>query len=245
MLAPGRAGHGPRPTTASVVRTLDGPLQRRAEAVSGHLFLGGPVEHFEQDGRSQLIALLRRGLRPDSMVVDVGCGTLRAGYWLIHFLDPGGYHGIEPSQEFLSGGRKEILEPGLEEAKSPRFSDDRSFNVGVFGGRPDFVLARSVWSHAAKPQIEQLLDSFAEHAATDGLLFASYVPVSERRPDYLGASWVGQGPDGGPGGMIAHDLDWLKQAGAKRDLEVRESTEDQFGAQVWLEVFRRAPARSV
>lgn len=127
-----------------------GELQRRANELSGSRFVGGRAERFELDGRLQLIALLQRGLTPDSPVVDVGCGALRAGYWLIHFLDEGMYHGMDPTRERVDAARAAILEPGLEKAKWPRFSYNGDFNLGVFDLAPRFVLARSIWSHAAK-----------------------------------------------------------------------------------------------
>jgi hypothetical protein len=55
-------------------------------------------------GRNQLSILLRNGLIFDSRVLDVGCGVLRAGYWLIHFLDPDCYFGIEPNRVILTAG---------------------------------------------------------------------------------------------------------------------------------------------
>src|SRR5688572_30397132 len=98
-----------------------GELQRKAEELSRTQFVGARVERFEQDGRVMFIALLRRGMTPDSHVIDVGCGALRAGYWLIHFLDPGHYHGIEPAQERLAAARAAFLEPGVEETRRPGF----------------------------------------------------------------------------------------------------------------------------
>jgi len=92
-------------------------LQARArelEASGRHV--GGPPDSWALDGRLQLIALLRRGLNPDSDVVDVGCGALRAGYWLIHFLEPGRYQGIDPMKDNVDAARAAILEPGLEAA---------------------------------------------------------------------------------------------------------------------------------
>jgi hypothetical protein len=71
-------------------------IQKKAETLSEQTFLGFPSADFEKAGREQLSYLLLAGLNPDSKVVDVGCGVLRAGYWLIHFLDPGCYFGIEP-----------------------------------------------------------------------------------------------------------------------------------------------------
>src|SRR5271157_4551410 len=68
-----------------------GTLQERAERLAGTIRLGGPVQDFERVGQMQLAVLLLQGLRPGSRVLDVGCGCLRAGYWLMHFLDPGCY----------------------------------------------------------------------------------------------------------------------------------------------------------
>jgi hypothetical protein len=67
--------------------------------MSRHGFLGVPLATFEQAGRGRLIALLAEGLNPESKGFDIGCGTLRVGYWLVRFLDPGSYYGIEPARE--------------------------------------------------------------------------------------------------------------------------------------------------
>jgi hypothetical protein len=44
-------------------------------------------------GRLQFAMLIREGVYPSSKVLDIGCGCLRGGYWLIHFL---GSFGLEP-----------------------------------------------------------------------------------------------------------------------------------------------------
>jgi hypothetical protein len=205
-----------------------------------------------------LIALVRRGLRPDSIVVDVGCGALRAGYWLIHFLDPGRYHGIEPATHVLEAARTVLLEPGLEERKQPRFDDSSSFDLGVFGVRPDFVLMRSIWSHASKPQVLAMLDSFRAVAGPDSLLLTSYLPArtpplnARLRARLERRGWLG-GHDGSPwwylrrlrrdyrrdawaAELIAHRPEWVRDQCRRRGLDVRESAEDGFGIQVWLEI---------
>jgi SAM-dependent methyltransferase len=259
-------------------------LQRKAEILSRSQFVGGQVERFERDGRLQLIALVRRGLTPDAHVVDVGCGALRAGYWLIHFLDPGHYHGIEPARERLDAARAGLLEPGLEDIKRPQFASNDDFDLSVFGVAPEYVLARSIWSHAAKPQIAAMLDSFAAAAAPGALMLASYHPAGRRQPvaalvrrvrtrlfaplrsnarrpasaaddavirrrerhrrqrvdgyegawnlpDYEGDTWVT-----GERGQAAHRFEWVREQCRVRALLVRESEQDGFGNQVWLEV---------
>src|SRR5215472_5771563 len=63
-------------------------LQTRADGmISEHGFLGVPRETFAQAGREQLIALLADGLRPESRLLEFGCGCLRVAFWLIRFLD--------------------------------------------------------------------------------------------------------------------------------------------------------------
>ena len=74
-------------------------LQKKAEELSSTIFLGGPTKFIEIVGRLQLIILLKEGLYPDSKVLDIGCGCLRGGYWLIHFLNPNCYFGIEPKYQ--------------------------------------------------------------------------------------------------------------------------------------------------
>jgi hypothetical protein len=79
-------------------------LQKRIKILGEKKFLGVPVRGFEKGGREQLTHLLLSGLNPGSKVVDLGCGILRAGYWIIHFLDPGCYCEIEPHRERLEIG---------------------------------------------------------------------------------------------------------------------------------------------
>jgi hypothetical protein len=59
------------------------------------IFTGGPVEVFDQAGRLQLYTLVREGLSPYSKLLDVGCGCLRGGYWLVRLLDADCYFDIE------------------------------------------------------------------------------------------------------------------------------------------------------
>lgn len=50
-------------------------------------------------------------------------------------------------------GLRHLLEAGVVEAKRPRFDHSPEFDSSVFGLRFDLFLARSIWTHAAKPQI--------------------------------------------------------------------------------------------
>lgn len=152
-------------------------LQERAERLAEKRFIGGAKYDFERVGRAGFEVLLTEGLRPSSRVLDVGCGALRLGYWLLRFLDPGCYFGIEPNREMLELGLRELVEPEVVERAGAHFDSGDQFDFSVFGERFDFVVARSIWTHASKTQIDTMLDSFAATCAPRGVLLASYYPA--------------------------------------------------------------------
>ena len=198
-------------------------------------FLGVPLDGFEEEGRLQLTTLLRLGLRPQSKLLDIGCGCLRGGYWLIHFLDPGSYFGIEPHRGRLGLGLSLLVEPGVADAKRPRFDFNPDFDTAVFGERFDVFLARSIWTHASKPQILRMLDGFRRDGAPGAWFLTSYLPAGAGTgDDYLDAAWVGTSHDCDLPGVIRHDLTWIRGECEARGLVIEERPEADYGGQRWL-----------
>ena len=95
-----------------MVETL---IERAQKIKDEGLDLGHMIRHFDYRGRNLLLNLIHQGLIPQSKVLDIGCGCLRGGYWFIHFLDRGGYFGIDPNEKLVNAGVRHILEPGLAE----------------------------------------------------------------------------------------------------------------------------------
>lgn len=213
-------------------------LQDRAERLREGAFPGVPIDGFERGGREQLIYLLMHGLTPTSTVVDIGCGVLRAGYWLIHMLEPGHYCGIEPSAERLAIGTSVILEPEILAAKQPRFDSNENFDTSVFGQKFDFFLAYSIWTHASKRQIRTMLDHFLRDSNDDAVFLTTFLPAGRGGADYSGDEWVGTSHRSQTVGCIAHRFRWIEEQCRSRGLSVEVIGRDSTIGQTWLRIAR-------
>jgi SAM-dependent methyltransferase len=203
------------------------------------IFTGGPPHLFESAGRLQLATLVREGLSPDSKVLDIGCGCLRAGYWLVRFLDAGCYFGIEPNQKMLQAGIEACLTPELQLLKQPRFDTNECFDFSVFGVKFDAFLARSIWSHASKPQVLATLDGFVQCANASAFFLTSYLPAvwyKRYQRDYEGANWVGRSHRRAAPGQIHHSRKWIERECGKRGLTVVQLPDEPFNNQHWLKI---------
>jgi SAM-dependent methyltransferase len=222
-------------------------------------FLGGPPELFERAGRESLIVLLESGLTPESTVLDIGCGVLRGGRWIIPLLEPAHYYGIEPQREMVDRGLRDFVRRDVVRIKEPRFDFNDRFDFSVFGTRFTHFLARSVWTHASKRQIATMLKGVREAGTDDAVLLASFLEPSRfagaprivraafwrmgfgpLRPDYAGDAWVGRSDTSDRPGMVAHRFEWIRST-AKRYGLVAEQLERPpltRRGQVWARVRR-------
>jgi hypothetical protein len=214
---------------------LEMTLQDKARLISTHIFTGGPVDQFEIIGRLQFALLIREGLNPDSKTLDVGCGALRGGFWLIHFLRQGHYHGIEPNKAMVDTALEYLFDPIFIQEKQPQIDYNSDFDFSVFGKKLDFFLARSIWTHASKLQIKIMLDGFKDNS-TDGAVFlTSYLRVSwPFHRDYKGNEWVGKSHESDAPGLVRHKLSWIQAQCASRQLKVRELDYGIINRQKWL-----------
>jgi SAM-dependent methyltransferase len=221
-------------TEAIELRAADRPAdfaswrpQQVSDFFAAIMFTGGPPHAFELVGRQSLADMISHGLYPDSRVLDIGCGSLRLGYWLINFLQPDRYFGIDPERARVQWGLDYLLGRDLVEAKRPRFDYNRDLDFSVFGERFDFFVARSIWTHAGRAHITAMLEGFAAHATPEAVFLASYVPAKEG-DGYLGADWVGMP-------LVQHRSDWIAKACEHVGLVARDLAGDLNG-QTWVRV---------
>jgi len=210
------------------------PLQKRGERLSEVSYVGCGVYRFEKTGRAELEALIRNGLNPWSRLLDIGCGALCGGYWMIHFLDAACYHGLEPNTHMFQSGVKYLLEPGLLEAKRPAFQHNDRYDFSGFNTTFDYFHAHSIWTHAPKKDIEKMLDGFVEYGNPGARFLTSFKAPRLFRPDYKGDTWVGISHESDQAGICRHSFKWIKSACEARGVRVHLLRHEKIHKQKWL-----------
>jgi len=175
----------------------------------------GPPEVYERSGTLQFAHLKAAGLLPHHKLIDVGCGSLRAGRHLIAYLEPEGYCGLEPNKWLIDEGVKHLGLAEVVKAKRPAFAYNADFDLAVFTIKPDFILAQSILSHTSRAQMRALFRGAAGVSHPGTLFFATYLKGAD---DYAGTEWIYPGParfrpetvraDAAAAGLDMQELDW-------------------------------------
>lgn len=105
----------------------------------------------------QFNLLTSLGLREHHYLLDIGCGSLRAGRLFIPYLQPEHYCAIEPNSWLIDEGIKN--ECGTEQVvlKKPQFNNNSDFVSTGFRRKFDFILVHSIFTRAGKTHIRKCL----------------------------------------------------------------------------------------
>jgi hypothetical protein len=147
----------------------------------------GPPEKFDLVAAMQFNLMTYLGLREFHYLLDVGCGSLRAGRLFIPYLLPQRYYGIEPEAWLIEEGIQNELGREILQIKQPVFSHDSDFDCLRFNQKFDFVLAQSVFSHASQLQIRECLAKVEKCLQPTGVVAATFVKGTV---NYQGEHWV-------------------------------------------------------
>jgi SAM-dependent methyltransferase len=148
----------------------------------------------------QFSLLFALGLREKHRLLDIGCGSLRAGRLFIPYLAPGNYYGIEPNEELVEAGIADELGRDACALKQPHFLFRDDFAFREFNARFDFLVAQSILSHTHEDLARLLLGNAREVIADRGVFCGTFFlqrPVTGRHGHRLrgtaGQGWVGMG----------------------------------------------------
>jgi SAM-dependent methyltransferase len=175
----------------------------------------GPPAEYDVIGALQFIVLFHAGLRESHLLLDVGCGSLRAGRLLIPYLLPGNYYGVEPFRDVLEAGIEHELGCDIVRAKRPTFATNDDFDFSGFGTAFDFVVAQSIFSHTYPDLAAVALRGMCQALEGGGVVLATFV-IGDRTEE--GSGWLYPAPVSYPwdavrtladdAGLVVRRLDW-------------------------------------
>lgn len=130
--------------------------------------------------RFQLEYLMAHGLKPESNMLDYGCGALAAGLHFIDYLQPGKYVGVDISLEALNEGQRRITSRGLAN-KNPTLFQIRPGSLEAINGKKfDVIWAQSVFTHMPPDDIDALLAALKPYIRGSSRFYATFARTTER-----------------------------------------------------------------
>lgn len=173
----------------------------------------GPYGLYDVVGAQQFILLVALGLRERHYLLDVGCGSLRAGRFFIPYLLPGHYYGIEPDNDLFQQGLRKELGRGIMGVKHPVISQSDDFMLTEFERSFHYVLAQSIYTHANWSQIERCTSEGGKVLEEGGVFAFTFKP---------GQKFVTKSPaQGWSKGVLSRSTDELAELAAVNGLDFR------------------------
>ena len=165
-------------------RVDDATPSQRAQGPEGitqighRVYVGGK---WDEIGDLQFAFLKQQGLRPEHVLLDIACGSLRLGVKAIPYMQPGHYLGIEKEQQLLDAGVGQELGEALLKSKSPRLLCSADFAFEQFETPVDMAIAQSLFTHLPPPLIGLCLEKLRPWLKPDGSFFATFFEVEQER----------------------------------------------------------------
>lgn len=125
-------------------------------------------------GAAQSSIALSGGAPPDQPFLEIGCGTLHLAQFMVPWLEPGMYHGIDPNvwlREAAFAERPTLAELCIE--RGAQFSDADDFLWPDASTRFAVIFSHSVLSHASRGQLVDYMLAVGEQLQADGVAIAS------------------------------------------------------------------------
>lgn len=170
-------------------------------------------------GRMQADVLIAEGCSEESSVLEVGCGCLSAGKFIIELVAPDHYVGIDPNPWLRETVLRTREVAALASVKRPIFLSNENFDASSTGRSFDFVLSHSILSHAAHWQFPLYLEKVSAVLAPKGKIVASLF-VAEGNPF---------GSEGTPDRKDSMDEEWVYPGISWFTLKTIDETAAKFG----------------
>jgi hypothetical protein len=154
------------------------PDAERIRNLGHRAFVGGDGEYWENIGKLQFNYLAANGLKPENVLLDVACGSLRAGRYFIKYLDYGNYMGIDKEVDLIILGVSYELGGDLYREKAPQFVVSDKFEFQGLLKQPDYIIAHSLFTHLTSVDIFKCLSSLRLFIKSTPRFYATFFETS-------------------------------------------------------------------
>ena len=145
--------------------------------------------HWDEVGRLQFEFLMSEGLKPEHYLLDVACGSFRAGRFFIDYLLPAHYYAFDGDHRLLEAGIQEVLKlEGLMD-KEPQI---RCICLGyqpvdflhLLKRKFDYIWVHALFDHIPPEVIASTLNGLSQVLAEKVRLYAT-IFLNPYGPQYL------------------------------------------------------------
>lgn len=151
--------------------------EKGIKEVGHRKYVGGM---WDEIGPLQFRFLVNQGLKPNNILLDIACGSLRAGVHFIPYLDKGNYLGIEKESKLVELGKSKELSASILKDRSPEFVISRNFEFSKFSKSADFAIAQSLFTHLPTSLINLCLSNLKDYFSPKGKFYATYFISDEK-----------------------------------------------------------------
>lgn len=138
------------------------------------------VGGFEKDrGAFQYELLKSEGLGPEDTLLDIGCGSLRAGRYFIDYLRAGNYTGMDISERAIEAGKSIVGAETLRE-KTPTFVVNGDFRFEEFDEPFDYIISHSVFAHLPEEDVRECLRNVGTLMHGESTFYFTYFDSTDR-----------------------------------------------------------------
>ena len=197
-------------------------VMTRLNAGKTHASLGPRLKSGSAErAQRTLDRLVERGLQPDHIFVDYGCGTLRVGALLINYLTPDRYVGLDIDQRLLDLGR-DMLPAEVARDKRPtlRVISPEAVNEAA-ARRPDWIFSNGVVQHIPPTELAPYFTNIRELATHQTKILIKLSKLKEKSYRKSPNTWI-------------HSLVEVESALKRAGLSVERFTATSGGTGGWL-----------
>ena len=109
----------------------------------------------------QLNYLKSKGLKPDSVLLDYGCGALSAGRFFVDYLDAGRYIGADVAKAVLDEGSRRLNNLSLDGKKARLIHIKNNHLPYEEIGKVNLIWAQSVVTHMSPEDLSTMISQIA------------------------------------------------------------------------------------